>query len=333
MPGAARIRFIVMCLIVAMFFGPSSVRRRIRSSWIDAGKSLRGRVFPRRHRQNPVQAVLDARHSNVNWGADGAGKGGWVKGEGRQEVAPRSRDLAVAFDLGFDQGNGFQPAKARLAGGTTVGLEPIDRGADPMPAGPAMVAIGGRMGRAPLFGQIEEQRDLGGKAYLVGFQRRATVGPARQNALGDPGLAAPSPVRSNRWRFPARRRWYPVRRSGAGAPAAGVSHCFRATSHPSPLAREPAAGAWPRPKPYAADAPAMGAARGLAVDGNPAGLGMRNPSTQAVKAAANRSPSGAFLTSFSVSCAGNATFEREHSAQKPQIFQPPNPCLDKVLGP
>ena len=78
-----------------------------------------------------------------------------------------------------------------------------------MPAGldPSMVAVGGGMGLAALFGQIKEQRDLGGKAFLVVFQRQQIVSPARQNALGDLGLGAPSPVRSNRWRFPARRRW------------------------------------------------------------------------------------------------------------------------------
>ena len=49
---------------------------------------------------------------------------------------------------------------------------------------------GGRMGRAALFGQIEEQRDLGCKAFLPGFQRQQIVGPARRNGSGDPGLGA-----------------------------------------------------------------------------------------------------------------------------------------------
>ena len=106
-----------MCLIVAMFCGPLSVRRRIRSSW------------------KTTSSTQCRRFSIPQWARTARARSCGPGGKRGQQEAPREGGYAIAFDLRFDHGDRFQAGEARLAGGAAWRLQPTRVMADPVAAG------------------------------------------------------------------------------------------------------------------------------------------------------------------------------------------------------
>ena len=103
----------------------------------DCGHVLRSVVGAQAHQvvvedyiQHPVQAVFDP-----SVGADGAGEEGRVDWQGGKKEAAGAGGFAIAFDLRFDHGDGFQAWETRLAGGAAWRLQPTRVMADPVAAG------------------------------------------------------------------------------------------------------------------------------------------------------------------------------------------------------
>ena len=127
-------------------------------------------------------------------GADGAGEEGRIDWQGGKKEAAGAGGFAIAFDLRFDHGDGFQPRKARLARSAAVAVQPGYIMADPVAAdfNASVVGVGGFMhGQGLGLGAVEEQGDLLGEAALVVLAGRKIVGPAGENGLGDLGPVCP----------------------------------------------------------------------------------------------------------------------------------------------
>src|SRR6516164_3625334 len=169
-------RFMVMWRMTAMFRGPFPVRSLTRSSWKTTSRTQCRRFSTPQWARNPKAKTSASSLAETEIIAALAGFG------------------AVSLDAGFDHRDHRQMGKARLAGISTVGDEPVDMVADEMAAlfDPAMVGVGRLMKGFDALGLLigEEVFDVLEQNRPIGFEREQIVAAARNDRLSDVGLGS-----------------------------------------------------------------------------------------------------------------------------------------------
>ena len=149
-------------MTAAMFAGPLSVLRRIRSSW------------------KTTSITQCSRFSTCQWARTAVAKRLAESFAEDKETAPFDREFSLALDLSFDHSDHGEASEAPLAGKAPVTFEPVDLAADGVSSGlnPAMISLAG----VGLW--IRE------KAFDLGTQGRQIVRPLIADCTDDLGPAA-----------------------------------------------------------------------------------------------------------------------------------------------
>jgi len=149
--------------------------------------SISGPILVEADVEHPMHAVLDA-----PMGARGFGELFGRQTRRGEVIAARSADLAVAFDLGFDAGDGGERGHGGAIRVGFGGKEPVDVMDDGVATGldAAVIGVDGLAmvgDRGPGVGEIG--LDVGEGGGPVGFQGEEIVAAAIEDGLGGLGVA------------------------------------------------------------------------------------------------------------------------------------------------